>query len=322
MGPAKKLDFRPAERLNLITGDNGLGKTFLLECAWWALTGEWADRQAYPRQDSQTNEPKITFQILGERSVDPVTIPYDWRSNSWASRERYPTIPGLIVYARVDGSFAVHDPDMNNQASPFVRDGFEATHTLVFTRDDVWKGLEGKIEGLIRDWVSWQNKPEKHPFDIFVKVLRRLSPPDLGTLEPGEPRRLPGERREVPTLKHPYGEVPIVYASAGVRRIITLAYLIVWAWNEHKINSSHARKDPQSRMVVLVDEMEAHLHPQRQRAVLPALLDVTEELSKYLQAQFIVATHSPLVMASVEPVFDEEKDKLFHLDSVHFIRPY
>ena len=36
VGAAKKLCFEPAERLSLITGDNGFGKTFLLECAWWA----------------------------------------------------------------------------------------------------------------------------------------------------------------------------------------------------------------------------------------------------------------------------------------------
>lgn len=28
-------------RLNLITGDNGLGKSFLLDVAWWALTRKW-----------------------------------------------------------------------------------------------------------------------------------------------------------------------------------------------------------------------------------------------------------------------------------------
>ena len=31
-----------APRLNVITGDNGLGKSFLLDIAWWALTRTWA----------------------------------------------------------------------------------------------------------------------------------------------------------------------------------------------------------------------------------------------------------------------------------------
>jgi hypothetical protein len=166
----------------------------------------------------------------------------------------------------------------------------------------------------LRDWITWQSRPEKHPFEIFRKVLYRLSPPDLGPLEPGEPKRLPYQHREVPTLKHPYGEVPIIHASAGVRRIVTLAYLIVWAWNEHRIASELARVEPQRRMVILVDEMEAHLHPLWQRAVLPALLDVAGELSSELQAQFLVATHSPLVMASVELTFDDDVDSLFHMD--------
>jgi hypothetical protein len=39
LGPANRFDFRPAQRLTLITGDNGLGKSFLLDTAWWGLTG-------------------------------------------------------------------------------------------------------------------------------------------------------------------------------------------------------------------------------------------------------------------------------------------
>ena len=31
----------------------------------------------------------------------------------------------------------------------------------------------------------------------------------------------------------------------------------------------------------------------------------------------IAATHSPLVMASIEPFFDVQKDKIFHIDLVH-----
>lgn len=32
--PAMEIDFAP--RLDFLTGDNGLGKTFLLDIAWWA----------------------------------------------------------------------------------------------------------------------------------------------------------------------------------------------------------------------------------------------------------------------------------------------
>ncbi len=66
-------------------------------------------------------------------------------------------------------------------------------------------------------------------------------------------------------------------------------------------------------MSVLVDEIEAHLHPQWQRTALAALLEVGKELDQELDIQFFVASHSPLVMASLEAVFDKDRDALFHL---------
>ena len=38
VGPAPKMDFDFAPRLNLLTGDNGLGKSFVLDVAWGKAT--------------------------------------------------------------------------------------------------------------------------------------------------------------------------------------------------------------------------------------------------------------------------------------------
>jgi hypothetical protein len=334
VGPAKRLVFEPAERLSLITGDNGLGKTFLLECAWWALTGQWANPNlpAYPRQDiEEESEPQIIFQIAGESGSDEkTTIRYDWESpaiDKWPTPEQRPTIPGLLIYARVDGSFAICDPVGKTRALGTQK--VAMPRSFVFTREQVWDGYDelvggqkrSRINGLLRDWVSWQNDPDQSTFNIFKKVLNRLSPPaagDLGPLKVGTPIRMPDDSRPIPTIIHPYGTVPIIHTAAGVRRIVTMAYLLVWAWKEHQINSKEARKLPQKRMVVLIDELEAHLHPQWQRRILPALLEVKEDLAaeSELQVQSIIATHSPLVMASVEPQFSPDSDKLLHLDLI------
>lgn len=61
IGPAKKLVIEPKTRLNIITGDNGLGKSFILESAWWALTNTWTDRVAYPdpRLRGKKNQPDL-----------------------------------------------------------------------------------------------------------------------------------------------------------------------------------------------------------------------------------------------------------------------
>ena len=325
VGAAKKLCFEPAERLSLITGDNGLGKTFLLECAWWALTGQWANLPAYPTQTLSDDEPVITFKISGDSESDTESISYNWQLQRWNEIKNRSTIPGLLIYARVDGSFAVWDTAKQYlSSSSRVRNIDKKPLPFVFTKDELWNGQKDEngntfINGLLQDWIQWQSRPDKYPFNTLVKVLERLSPPeegDLGILKPGEPVRLPYDAREIPTIEHPYGTVPIIHASAGVQRIITMAYLIVWAYEEHKIQSKLIRREPQKRMVILVDELEAHLHPQWQRAILPALLDVRDDLASDLQVQIMVATHSPLVMASVEPRFDERVDKLFSLELV------
>lgn len=310
VGPSKQLDFTPAERLSIITGDNGLGKTFVLECAWWSLTGQWAERPALPNLREEKATPTITFAISGrggDEASQKRSVAYEWSTNRWPVSKGRPTIPGLIVYARVDGSFAVWDP---------IRHGADAnagSSLLLFTRDQVLNGLGEKIEGLIRDWVRWQNAKDQSIFQMFCAVLEKLSPPDMTPLKPGESIRLATDVREIPTLIHDYALVPFTNESAGVKRIVTIAYLLVWAWNEHRVYSSLAKRAPQNNIVIMIDEIEAHLHPKWQRVVLPALLDVTNILSKEVSPQMIVATHSPLIMASMENIFKDDSDKLFHL---------
>jgi len=305
VGPTKKIEFEPQQRLNIITGDNGLGKSFLLDCAWWTLTGKWLDYPA--QQNSSTGKSEIAYALASkEDSAKIIHVVYDAKNGVWPRSEKSPSIPGLIVYARVDGSYAVWDP-----AKQYNKSGI--AHPYDFTKKDVWDGTTGAIEGLIRDWVSWQSTPDRSPYNTLVNVLKRVAPPDMGELCPGLPTRMLNDIREIPTIVHPYGEVPIVNTSAGIRRIITLAYLLVWAWNEHKIASKLTNSKTEKRLVVMIDEIEAHLHPKWQRTILPALIGLQEILSDELEIQFMISTHSPLVLASAEAYFEPSIDGLFLL---------
>jgi hypothetical protein len=301
VGAAKKLRLELANRINLFTGDNGLGKSFILDCVWYALSGHWSNLPAYPREDADRYDHK-------GYSV------YDWEQQKWFFNQEHLAIPSILIYVRVDGAFAVWDPAKGDKP-------------LIFTRDEIWNGLHnhigGKVNflsnGLIADWIHWQNSPEKEPFETFNRVLKRLSPPeleteDIGILEPGKPTIINKDSRWIPTIKHAYGETPLVYASAGIQRIVALAYLMVWAWEEHKTQSKLIRQSPKRKMLIMVDEIEAHLHPQWQRKILTALLEVQKDLASELSIQLLIATHSPLLMSSIEPIFDNQKDKIFHLD--------
>jgi predicted ATP-binding protein involved in virulence len=114
-----------------------------------------------------------------------------------------------------------------------------------------------------------------------------------------------------------YGNVPIHQASAGIRRILSLAYMIVWAWSEHRVAADLRGRDRTKRIVLLWDEVEAHLHPQWQRTILPAVVGVLQNLLRGedgTELQVIATTHAPLVLASLETMFAPEADRLFNLE--------
>lgn len=309
VGPAAEMIMDLASRLNLITGDNGLGKSFLLDVAWWALTRTWAREMVVPKPGAQA---EISFSYT-KKTPKPhtATCLYEPARVRWAVNKGRPPIPGLVLYAQVDGGFSVWDPMRNY----WTEDAPDRPNAFLFTPDQVWKGNQ-HCKGVLHDWLLWQAGKDRK-FDLLVRVLQTLSPSPQETLVPGEPRELTiSDSGPTPTLRMPYGEdVPLSHASAGMRRIIALAYLLTWAWGRHEEAAKLRGDPPAGEIIFLIDEIEGHLHPQWQRRIVPALLKVMDALTgKHgSRVQLIAATHSPLVLASAEPLFDVEMDKLFLL---------
>lgn len=305
--PAREMRLEFGQRLTIVTGDSGLGKSFLLDFTWWAATGLWADREALPQQDDPKMIPVVEYTLSANSGrLSTFRAFFDKKNFTWVRPSGAMTVEALAVFSRADGSFAVADPIRSkfNQSAP-------ATGSL--TASEVWNGRPGLIEGLIRDWTRWQSATDQKTFDQFASVLKRLSPEDLGTLTPGGPVRLPGDPREVPTVQHRYATVPVTQASSGVQRVLLLAYLIIWSWREHELAAERLDRSPVRKMMVTVDELEAHLHPKWQRIVLPALMGVGDVLSSDLALQVIAATHSPMILASIEATFNGSTDVLYHL---------
>ena len=309
LSPDVRVDW--AERLNLIAGDNGLGKSFLLDLAWWALTRTWAGAVALPMPGKKAT---IEYAVKGKSaSAKVATSTFRRDEGAWPLVAARPTMPGIVVYIRIDGGFSVWDPARNYWRTDPGRPA--AYH---FNATDVWSGLDinGQrvCEGLERDWVSWQ-EGRKPQFQALEEVLRVMSPPSE-PLRVGQPQRVfIGEGRDRPTLLVGNQTVPVALASAGVRRILALVYFLVWAWHEHRSAAQLLGKKPEDRFVILFDEPETHLHPRWQRTVLPSILSAVDVLrgSTGKPPQMLVATHSPLVVASVEPIFDGATDDLVHL---------
>ncbi|MDB9449806.1 AAA family ATPase [Dolichospermum circinale] len=303
VGPSSQFDVEFADRLNIFTGDNGLGKSFLLDVAWWVLTGNWVEQPAYPQRNTE-EIPRIISQISTKDGVQDYQSGFNFSEQQWTNIESPPELNEVVIFVRVDGSFSVFDPVRNRDSA------------YNFTPDTLWNGLKLKrktlCRGLIQDWVTWQNQPQKTPFQLLSDVIKQLAPHPDEWIEIGEPTRVSvDDVRDIPTINLSYGNIPITQASAGMKRILGLAYLLVWTWYEHQKASELKQQEPMNQIVLLIDEIESHLHPRWQRAILPSILSVVNQLKSNITIQALVTTHSPLVLASLEPIFDEEQDKLF-----------
>ena len=333
VGPAPEMELELGSRLNLITGDNGLGKSFLLDVAWWALTRRWpqdlnskltsgyAARPTDPKKPA-TIEFSVTSKTRSRVSYESTYVP---RDESWLGKAGRPWNPGLVIYAHADGSFSVWDPARNYWKRQGNIDVQERLPGYVFSPKEVWDGLVVDIEGqattvcngLLRDWANWIREGGISAGNMAT-VLTHLSPSadphDL--IEPGPLARISvNDVRDIPSLKTGYAKsIPILYASSGVRRVVALAYMLLWSWTEHILAADRLGESVTFQVVFLIDELESHLHPRWQRSILKSLLGLVSALHPQAQTQIIAATHSPLVLASAEPAFDSKTDAWFDLD--------
>jgi len=332
VGPAPSMEMELAPRVNLITGDNGLGKSFLLDVVWWALTRRWP-QEVNPRMTSglparprdKKKPATITFSLTSKTKSIEYEAKYVPRDEAWTGRAGRPWNPGLVVYAHADGSISVWDPARNYWRKRGNIDIQERLPAFVFTESEVWNGLRADVDGssipvcngLLYDWSSWI-KAQDDNAKAVASALKALSPlgDPAGLLKPGPLTRLSvGDARDIPSIDTSYaGAVPILHASSGVRRVTALAYMLTWSWSEHRIAAEQLGEEPTPRVVMLFDEVESHLHPRWQRVILEALRDLVTILHRQAEVQLVVATHSPLVLASAEPWFDPEKDAWFDLD--------
>ncbi|MEY3226786.1 MAG: hypothetical protein RLZZ536_1405 [Planctomycetota bacterium] len=299
IGPFGEIDFQFGRGTNLLTGDNGLGKSFVLENIWWALTNTWSNTEAKPYVEKGKTA-QIEFDYFDRDET--IHGKLNRAGNNWLLQKTGSQPPScLVLYAKADCSVSVWDP---------VRE----PGVLHFTPKDILHGLRKGVQvscnGLISDWVTWQDRATDQ-FHSLCEALNTLSPQPEEKIRPGKPvRPTIGDTRDLPTLEFGYGRVPITHASSGMRRVVSFAYLLVWWIYENRFATEILSQQPTEHVVILFDEIEAHLHPQWQRVFIPALLAVTRHLLPKINAtvQLIATTHAPLVLASVEPSFDTATD--------------
>lgn len=94
-------------------------------------------------------------------------------------------------------------------------------------------------------------------------------------------------------INTPSGEIYYEYLSSGFKSIISILFGIIkeieFRFKDPKINAEDFKG------IILIDEIELHLHPEWQEKIVDILLNV------FPKAQFFASTHSPHVIQTAKP---------------------
>ncbi|MHC5732315.1 MAG: ATP-binding protein, partial [Nostoc sp.] len=99
--------------------------------------------------------PQITAVVSNKKNIREYQSQFDFSEQQWRNLQMPPLLKEVVIYVRVDGSFSVFDPARQRDIA------------YNFNPNTLWNGLKSKgkviCNGLIQDWVTWQNQPNKYP---------------------------------------------------------------------------------------------------------------------------------------------------------------
>lgn len=156
---------------------------------------------------------------------------------------------------------------------------------------------------LFESWMAWRTEVVLQRLSELIKGGRVPtavpSDPLLDAVQDATRRCIVGAKRFFYDVNHQQlrlelesGElIPFGHLSDGYRNLVAMVADI--AWRAAQLNPHHgANAAREATGVVLIDELELHLHPAWQRRVIDDLLAAFPKL------QFVATTHSPQVIAS------------------------
>ena len=312
-------DVKPCSWITLL-GENGVGKSTLLQALALLLAGPEAAKELLPRPTgwvSDSSKPGKLSAVLHQDEVDvgtfgkkqitkifsysyfvtgetPTTIKVgkdnketytepalieensrflSWlRTNAFASNTKGWFAVGYGAFRRLN---RINQSTLPSLDSPKRSNNFRTQ----FDEDKPINSFEQWMVHLEFRIAKGDNEAIKKR-DIGVKVIESLLPGDAKIAEvttDGQIKFLVNGRK-----------VPTIGLSDGYRSVIALAGDLIW----RLMQAFPDLEDPtQASGVVLIDELDIHLHPYWQRQIAGWLQNIFPNL------QFVIATHSPLVAA-------------------------
>lgn len=328
-----------SQGINLLIGNNGSGKTSLIDALAIGLGAMFSTtsgmqgktlyndtvRRIYRKEGDATHSfvPQFPQQISYELQWDDerkysVSMSRDNEDDS----ERMADFDLMNFFSSVlndNGKklpiLCLQNFDRDWHTSPVVgKRDFMVTAGMTLRKDGYQECLMGKrIEEVIQNWclkmsfLEYQKKHTVHEYQLFQNTIKKFMAIMLETsddikieysIETQGMEITIGERKD-----------SIYNLSTGYRAILSM--IMELAYRAAVLNPS-MEDFSELEGVVLIDEIDAHLHPKWQWKILDAIRQV------FPCVQFIIATHSPIVISSIK---DARIIKLVDLKTTEVLEP-
>lgn len=302
---------------NLIIGNNGTGKTSILEAISVGLGAFLAGVDDIKSVHFTTDEIRRETKLLGDGSTDldyktPVRVDcnitlnkhnYDFTRQKKSLKSSRSTIEPRDICKEATALLKDDNsilPVISYQSFSRIanqrRDTWANSDSKPFSRSSAYIDCLGEASNtkMITKWfkrmeqISWQTHKRIKEYEIVKSSVSKFMNSMLDTKN----ARIYYDARTDELMYSCENEsLPIRFLSSGFRTLIGMVLDIAYRMailNPNLLNKV-TKKTPG---IVLIDEIDMHLHPKWQWTVVSALKETFPAI------QFIATTHSPLIIAS------------------------
>jgi energy-coupling factor transporter ATP-binding protein EcfA2 len=269
----------------VLFGGNGVGKSTVLRALAVALAGNTPAAAAAGRRLLRSGAPHGLIEIqVGRQTL---------RTRVVSERANVIVSPSQKTPVELGRTLALGFPALRGARTPDPTGANSQAEVREPDPADLQALIAGDVDGRLGDFKQWLvNTLSKPKSDLRAQEMRKLLDQLIREIIPGRIDALadlrPGEW--IVRVETPDGEVPFDELSQGMASIFNWVGLLAQRMYTICENSPRPQDEP---AIVIIDEVDAHLHPEWQRRLVP----LTRKF--FPNVQVIATSHSPLLAGSL-----------------------